>query len=673
VKVSSILDQIEGGSMALPQFQRGYVWNRNQVRGVMHSLYRGWPIGSLLAWVTSADTAELRGDQSLPPGSVKLLLDGQQRITTLYGIIRGTPPPFFDGNEAAFAGLHFHLEEQIFEFYRPTVMAGNPLWIDVSELMQIGVGKAIGNLYSNAELAPKLQPYINRLTALDAIKQADLHVEEVTGEDKNVDVVVEIFNLVNSGGTKLSKGDLALARIAAGWPEARNELRARLSKWRKARFNFEMDWLLRNINTILTGEALFSALRNVDTPTIADGLNRAEYSVDWLLNLISSRLGLDHDRVLGGRYAFPVMSRYLQQNGGKITDHREQGKLLYWYVHSFLWGRYTGSTETIINQDLAALEGKIAVDGVTEDADPLDRLIAQLRRSRGDLTVREGDFSGWSQGARFYPLLYLLTRVWGARDWGDGNALSKHLLGSRSSLELHHIFPKAYLYKNGYDKTEVNALANFTFLTAETNGWLSDRPPQEYFEEVEERQPGALRSHWIPADSDLWRVENYREFLAERRRLLAEAANRLLEDLLAGEVPQPGEAGEPVMEEVDSELPTDQATTREALMGVGVSDEDEQKLECAYWAEEQGLPSPQIDFTYADEISGEQLAVFDLAWPEGIQEGLTQPVAILLEEPLEAEQVANHAGYLFFTSVEEFKTYARSHSLVEQAAASSGG
>src|SRR5215211_4694519 len=167
--------------MALPQFQRGYVWNRNQVRGVMQSLYRGWPIGSLLAWVTSADTAESRGDQSLPPGSVKLLLDGQQRITTLYGIIRGTPPPFFDGNEAAFAGLHFHLEEQVFEFYRPTLMAGNPLWIDVSELMQIGVGKAIGNLYSNAELAPKLQPYINRLTALDAIKQADLHVEEVTG------------------------------------------------------------------------------------------------------------------------------------------------------------------------------------------------------------------------------------------------------------------------------------------------------------------------------------------------------------------------------------------------------------------------------------------------------------------------------------------------------------
>ena len=152
VKVSNILDQIDGGSMALPQFQRGYVWNRNQVRGVMHSLYRGWPIGGLLAWITSADTAASRGDKNLPPGSMTLLLDGQQRVTTLYGIIRGTPPPFFDGNAAAFTDLYFNLEDEVFEFYRSNTMADNPLWINVTELMQIGSGKAIGNLYANAEL-----------------------------------------------------------------------------------------------------------------------------------------------------------------------------------------------------------------------------------------------------------------------------------------------------------------------------------------------------------------------------------------------------------------------------------------------------------------------------------------------------------------------------------------
>lgn len=656
MKVSDILNQIEGGSMALPQFQRGYVWNREQVRSVMQSLYRGWPIGGLLAWVTSADTAESRGDQDLPPGSVKLLLDGQQRITTLYGIIRGTKPPFFDGNAAAFTGLYFHLDDETFEFYRHNRMDGNPLWVDVTELMRIGAGKAIANLYGRDELKEKFETYINRLNAIDAIKQVDLHVEEVTGRDKTVDVVVEIFNLVNSGGTKLSKGDLALARICAGWPEARDELRARLSRWRDAGFNFDMDWLLRNINTIVTGEALFSALRDADTKTVADGLKVAESSIDSLLNLISSRLGLDHDRVLGGRYAFPVMSRFLQQNGGQLTDHRQQGKLLYWYVHSFLWGRYAGSTETVINQDLATLEGIKSVDGTGGGTDALDRLIDSLKQSRGDLRVREGDFSGWSQGARFYPLLYLLTRVWGARDWGDGNALSQHLLGKFSSLQIHHVFPKAYLYKNGYDKTEVNALANFAFLTAQTNQKLSDRPPHEYFEEIVKKQPGALESQWIPIDQDLWRVENYREFLIARRQLLADAANRLLEDLLAGQDLQGTTAGNFIPAPTKSTAIADEVPVA-SLESVGVSQEDDEKLGCAYWAEENGLPVPQIDFICADEASGDELAVFDLVWPEGLQPGFSQPVAVLLNEPREVEEAANRAGYRFFTTVAEFKEY----------------
>lgn len=184
--------------MALPQFQRGYVWNRDQVRSLMHSLYRGFPIGGLRAWVTSSETADARGDQSLPPGSVKLLLDGQQRMSTLYGLIRGEAPPFFDGDDRAFRGLYLHLDDEVFEFYRPTRMDGNPLWVDVTELMRIGSGKAIENLAKNhPELASNLQSYINRLNRIDNIKQVELHIEEVAGEDKTVDTVVEIFNLVN--------------------------------------------------------------------------------------------------------------------------------------------------------------------------------------------------------------------------------------------------------------------------------------------------------------------------------------------------------------------------------------------------------------------------------------------------------------------------------------------
>ena len=324
MQVSTILDQIDLGSMALPEFQRGYVWNRDQVRGLMRSLYRRYPVGGLLVWVTRTDEAVARGEPALQPGTVKLLLDGQQRITSLYGIIRGKPPQFFDGNAQAFADLYFNLEDEVFEFYRSTIMKDNPLWVDVTELMQSGVGGLIQRYIGREEFEGKIDVYLNRLNAIDGIKSIDLHTEEVTGEDKTVDVVVDIFNRVNSGGTKLSKGDLALAKVCAEWPEARAEMKVRLDKWRNAGFSFRLELLLRCVNTIITGESLFAALASIDHGKFEDGLQRAEKRIDSLLDLISSRLGLDHDRVFGSRYALPLMARFLDQKQGHFDDHTEK-------------------------------------------------------------------------------------------------------------------------------------------------------------------------------------------------------------------------------------------------------------------------------------------------------------------------------------------------------------
>ena len=92
MKISTVLDHIDSGHMALPEFQRGYVWNRDQVRGLFDSLYRRHPVGGLLVWATESMTAAHRGDGKLAAGVVKLLLDGQQRMTSLYGVVRGKPP-----------------------------------------------------------------------------------------------------------------------------------------------------------------------------------------------------------------------------------------------------------------------------------------------------------------------------------------------------------------------------------------------------------------------------------------------------------------------------------------------------------------------------------------------------------------------------------------------------
>ena len=112
MEINTILSQIDLGSYAMPVFQRGYVWNRDQVRKLMNSLYKGYPIGELLVWNTATDPGISRGDGPLTPGNVNLILDGQQRMTSLYGVIRGEPPKFFDGNSNSFTGLYFNVEDE---------------------------------------------------------------------------------------------------------------------------------------------------------------------------------------------------------------------------------------------------------------------------------------------------------------------------------------------------------------------------------------------------------------------------------------------------------------------------------------------------------------------------------------------------------------------------------
>ena len=551
--IQTILSQIEIGSYALPEFQRGYVWNRDQVRKLMNSLYKGYPIGGLLVWVTQTNEEISRGGLELTPGSVNLILDGQQRITTLYGIIRGKAPAFFDGNSAAFTDLYFDLEDEVFGFYMPLKMKDNHSWISVTQLMQEGVGTFVTNRMAEKPGDDYIIKHMEQLNRIDNIKKVDLHIDQVAGADKTIDVVVEIFNNVNSGGTKLSKGDLSLAKICAQWPDARRELKAVLKRLHDARYDFELDWLLRCITVYLTDQPYFAALGNVAIKDFKEAVPKTEAMIGTILNQIGSRLGLDHNRVLGSRFSLPVMIEVIKKSGGKIDSSAKWNKLLYWYIHTFLWGRYAGSTESVMAQDLSILASSDGVDG----------LIRQLRQNRGDLKLHPEDFWGWSSGARFYPLLYLLTRVNHARDFGSGVELTNALLGRNSTLEVHHVFPKDLLYKHGYTKSIVNALGNYTFLTKETNLAISNKPTKEYIPDYTAKTPGAVESHWIPTDSYLLELDHYEEFLAKRRELLAEAANNFLDSLVNNTV---------------HDVPITSFTTRTAANQLSIIDDEEDQI-----------------------------------------------------------------------------------------------
>lgn len=618
--LATLLGQVDNGTLLLPEFQRGYVWNRDQVRGLMRSLYKGHPVGGLLLWETGSDAVSVRGRPS-GDGTRLLLLDGQQRITTLYGIIRGRPPAFFEGDVAAFTGLHFNLAEERFEFYAPSKMAEDPRWIDVTRLFIDGIESELGPF----EGSPELLTYVTRLSRLHDVLNRDFQQETIAGEDKDVDDVVEIFNRVNSGGTKLTKGDLALAKVCAQWPRAREVMREKLARWRNAGFDFTLDWLLRNVTAVATGRAVYTALDRVSTAEFQDAVERASAHIGTLLDAMSGRLGLDHDRVLLARYGFPVVARLLELNGGRFDDAAHRDKVLYWCVHAALWGRFAGRTESNMQQDYDTVE-RSGVEG----------LIAALERSRGgNLDVSAHDLEGSTRGSRFYPLLYMLTRISGARDLGSGLALRAEMLGRLSSLQVHHIFPKDLLYKAGYERKQVNAVANFCFLTQDTNLAIGKRPPEEYFAEAERKHPGVLASQWIPADPDLWRVDRYPEFLAARRELLADAARSFLDELRTGSTASADLGPLVIAEDGDD----DRARLSELVAEL-------RALGCA---------EPAIDAEIADPVDGTPLAVAEALWPEGLQPGQGNPVLVELDaEPRTLARLAE-LGYEVFTSTEALR------------------
>ena len=248
----------------------------------------------------------------------------------------------------------------------------------------------------------------------------------------------------------------------------------------------------------------------------------------------------------------------------------------------------------------------------------------------------------------------MLTRVYGARDLATGIGLNKAMIGKMGVLERHHLFPKRQLHKHGIRTvSEVNALANFTFLTKQTNLQISAKLPENYFPQYEAMHPGVLASHWIPQDPKLWKIENYRDFLAARRELLAKAANDFLDQLLHGALPE-AHTTESVFEREARPRPISIA-----------SDEEEAALqEAMTWMEAHNLPRGELGYELVD-AQNQLLTIIDLAWINGIQQGLTQPVALLIDEDDDTLKVASSRGFTCFTSLPELQTYVQREILGE--------
>ena len=221
--VSELLYMADHGQLKMPDFQRGWVWKRANVKELFGSLYQGYPIGSIIVWPT-------RSHDGRPLDSV---IDGQQRISALYAVLRGLKPPWFtDHDEHTLGELLFGLEEERFE-YPNTARSSDPLWVSTKRVCQ-STEWWFEELPRLNLAASEESAYTQRISQLAALPSKEVFLSRLP-DKTGIDDAYRVFRVVNRAGTTVSEGDLALGQISLKWPNARTAVEKMLEHWKKRR------------------------------------------------------------------------------------------------------------------------------------------------------------------------------------------------------------------------------------------------------------------------------------------------------------------------------------------------------------------------------------------------------------------------------------------------------
>ena len=537
MKIRELLDEIRKQDLVLPEFQREYVWTLEQAKQLIVSLSRHYPVGGLLLWKTDKPP-ELKNIKELPEklGTVQVLLDGQQRLTTLYMLVTGDIPGFYTEQEIENdpRNLYVNLSDLDFQYYQPSRMKGDSYWQRVVDCfdtkgdikpIKIAQEKADSEEQDPMDLAQQL---MDNLTQIRAIADVDVP-EQIVPSEAILDEAIDVFDRVNSQGTKLTDAELALTHVTGKWPMARRELKAKIEDCANLGFDFSLTFMTRALTTVVTNRALFETIHPRPRHELENGWNKLVKILDYLLTILPQKAFVNSTDDMNTTNALIPLVTYLSMNGGIFVDDKTIRNALNWLYAALMWARYTGQTDQRLEAD---------VQLVVREAEPWDALRGNIVEQRGRIEVKDSDFEGRGAQHPLYKATFILAKAHSAVDWFNGLPLAQPH-GKSYGLQSHHIFPQAVLYRNGWDsdnymhRQAVNEIANRAFLTATTNLQISAKPPDEYLPEIEEKYPGALTAQFVPLDPRLWRVDHFADFLAARRKIIARKLNEFMVSLIS--------------------------------------------------------------------------------------------------------------------------------------------
>ncbi|MEN2436761.1 DUF262 domain-containing protein [Weeksellaceae bacterium A-14] len=576
--IETILAWVNSGEIAIPEIQRPFVWDSSKVRDLMDSLYQGYPIGYVIAWRNP--NVKLK-DGSLSEGK-KVLIDGQQRITALTAAILGQYV-INKNYQRVKIKISFNPLEERFEVQNPAILKDKTWLHDITDAFsgKVSLLKLVRDYLSlNPEIDEDLIE--NSFSRLISIVKKPIGMIELAPE-LDIETVTEIFIRINSKGVVLSQADFAMSKIASDTENGGNELRKAIDyfchlaiapdfykhivdndkEFAKTDFFQKMSWLKTEnedlydpsyndlIRVAFTSQ--FNRGRLSDLVSLLSGRNFetrsyeteiAEQSFIKLKNGVNNFINETNFKrflmiVKSAGFISPKLIRsqnalnfayivYLKLKELGVNSVAIESYVRKWLVYSILTGRYSGSPESTFDFDIKQISQKPFVEYLKEKED------GELSDAFWNASLPQSLDTSVASSPYFHVFLASQVKA------NDRGFLSKDVLvGDLISLrgDIHHLFPKDYLSKNGLDRSKYNQIANYVYMQSEVNIKVGNKQPKDYFNLIKtQMQDGNqvvsglsseqelldnLKMNCVPTEIMEMNIDDYQNFLTLRRKLMA--------------------------------------------------------------------------------------------------------------------------------------------------------
>lgn len=571
--LSSLLDGIDIGDIGLPEIQRQFVWSNTKVRDLFDSMYKGFPVGYLLFWVNGIG----EGHKQIGTGPKQkkiarlLIVDGQQRLTSLYAVIKGIPV-IRENYKTERIYIAFNPSEEKFEVADAAVRKNYEFIPDISHIWSKEINEYqfvtefLKQLRQHREVTIEEQDHLTKsIGRLSDIRNYPFTVMELSQKVKE-EHVAEVFVRINSKGTVLKQADFILTLMSVFWEEGRTQLeefckQSRMPTAGKASsFNYFIQPNADDIVRISIGLAFRRAklkyayllLRGKDLKTeqFSDKKREQQFAVfkeaqkytidmqNWHQFLTSLlRAGYKSKNMITAEMAilYSQIFYLIGKRDYQVEAFKLRNVIARWFFMTSLTQRYTGSPETDMEKDLAGLRGIKTAD---EFVDYLNEIIKDVFTEdywKITLPNQLATSSGRNPFMfAYYAALNLINAKVLFSQMKVAELLDPATKGSKSAIERHHLFPKGFLAKQGITEVmETNQIANFALVEWTDNIDISDKSPAKYLPKYLQRfSKNEIKKmyHWHALPEN-WESMDYKEFLTERRLRMAQVIREGFETL----------------------------------------------------------------------------------------------------------------------------------------------